>query len=474
MTKDVIALTPTMPDVPTLLAGLYAGGPDLHVRTVADGALIQLCAPNGSTLVSIEAPILIQVPGETARLLGTGNTAPDSPVWWTEARATTAVPEAGQLAGSFAGRLATVLNGTTWPPEAATTDVIPLTADGPAAPANTHPAIDVLTDSIAVVLQDRPVIPMTSWLSDALRTAITSDRALHIVTPNTAQLTLPTRHALGGHPHRWVVQDSQDGYYDGLSGAVLQWQNGTFAPAGAASGATAIAKAFTSTADIGDRQLILAIRTRHPADERLVLGRALETAWVHLTGAPPAGWSTAEPVNLPWSTRQLTDLARQRAPQPTWLIAIGHPDRPALATVRIARTPGGVEEDIALSLGYGEDESPPLDAIPGLAETLATEHGLTSMLTSLSRGPRDLTIPPRIAAPPNPVALTLGPDTVHDIGAHHAQHPRINLTPARFGPASRPALHYPLGDGINDQTWTALKYLTQHLRGTDRRNASGE
>ena len=464
MTKDVIALTPTMPDVPTLLAGLYAGGPDLHVRTAADGALVQLCTPDGSTLVSVEAPVLVHIPGEPARLLGTGATTPHSPVWWTETRATAAVPEAGQLAGSFAGRLTAVLGGITWPREAATTDVIPLTTDGPTAPANAHPAIDVLTDSTAVVLQDRPVIAMTSWLSDALRTAIASDRALHIVTPNTARLTLPSRNALGGHPHRWVIQDPQGGYYDGLSGAVLRWQNGTFAPARTSSGTTPVAQAFTNATGTGDRQLILAIRTRHPADEQLLLGRALETAWHHLTGAPPAGWSTAEPVNLPWSTRQLTDLARQRAPQPTWLIAIGHPDRPALATVRIARTPAGVEEDITLSLGYGEDEPPPLDAVPGLAETLATEHGLTSMLTSLGRGPRDLTIPPHIATPPNPVSLTLGPDTVHDIGAHHAQHPPLDLTPTRLGPASRPALHYPLGDGTNDQTWATLKHLTQHLR----------
>ena len=464
MTKDVIALTSTMPDIRTVLAGLHAGGPDVGVQAAANGAVLQLCTPGGQPLVSIEAPFLVQVPGETARLLGTGITAPENPVWWTETRATTAVPEAGQLAGSFAGRLATVLHGTTWPPEAATTDVIPLTTGSSAAPANAHPAIDVLTDTTAVVLQDRPVIPMTSWLSDALRTAITSDRALQIVTPNTARLTLPTRNALGGHPHRWVIQDPQDGYYDGLSGAVLRWQNDTFVPARTTSDTTPVAPAFADTTDTGDRQLTLAIRTRHPADEQLLLGRALETAWHHLTGAPPAGWSTAEPVNLPWSTRQLTDLARQRAPHPTWLIAVGHPDRPALATVRIARTPAGVEEDITLSLGYREDEPPPLDVIPRLAETLAAQHGLTSMLTSLGHGPRDLTIPPRIGAPPNPVALTLGPDAVHDIGTHHAQHPPLNLTPTQLGFTSRPALHYPLGDGTDDQTWTTLKHLTQHLR----------
>ncbi|MGP3927878.1 DUF6177 family protein [Streptomyces sp. 8N616] len=466
MTKDVIALTPEMPDIRTLLAGLYAGGPDLGIRSAADGAVVQLCAPGGRSLVSIEAPILIQVPGETARLLGTDTTVPDTSVWWTEARASTAVPEAEQLAGSFAGRLATVLGGTVWPPEAATTDVIPLTTEVAATPPPdaAPPAVDVLTDKAVVVIQDRPVIAMTSWLADALRTATASDRTLQIVTPNTACLTLPTRSALGGHPNRWVVQDEKVGYYDGLSGAVLRWQDGAFAPARSKAGTTPVAEAFANNADNGDCQLILSLRTQHPADEHLVLGRTLVTAWHHLTGTPPAGWSTAEPVNLPWSTRQLTDLARNRAPDPTWLIAIGHPDRPALATLRITRTTAGVEEDIALTLGYGEAETPPLDAIEPLTEALATEHNLTTMLTSLRPARRDLTIPPHFEPSPNPIAFTLGAEAVHDIGLPHARRPPLNLTPTQLGSAARPALHYSLGDGTAPQAWTTLRQLTQHLR----------
>jgi len=465
VTKDVIALTPKMPDLRTLLAGLYAGGPDLGVNTLADGAVIQLCAPDGRPLVSVEAPILIQVPGETTRLLGTG--LPDSPVWWTEARASTAVAEGGRLAGSFAGRLATALNGTVWPPEAASTDVVPLTTDVTAVPvpATSAPAVDVLTTKAAVVIQDRPLVTMTSWLTDALRGATADDRALQIVTPPTTRLTLPTRTALHGHPNRWVIQDPDHGFYDGLSGAELHWKDGTFTPVLDENGTASVAKAFTATStDADERQLILSLRTRHPADEDLILGRALETAWQHLTGTPPAGWSTAEPVNLPWSTRQLTDLARNRAPQPTWLIAVGHPDRPAIATVRITRTPAGVEEDITLTLGYGKDETPPLDAIEPLAAALAAKHGLTTMLTSLRAARRELTIPPHFEAPPIPISFTLGSEAVTDIGLAQALRPPLNLTPVQLGPAAEPALHYLFGDGTNPHTWNTLQQLTQHLK----------
>ncbi|MER5254505.1 DUF6177 family protein [Streptomyces sp. NPDC002855] len=475
MTKDVIALTPKMPDINTLLAGLFAGGPDLGVNSLAEGAVVQLCAPNGRPLVSVEAPLLIQVPGEAQRLLGAEVTTPDGSYWWTEARASTAVEEGERLAGSFAGRLAAVLGGTVWPPETAHTDVVPLTSQdvtANTAPATASPAVDVLTDKAAVVIQDRPVVAMTSWLADAVRGATADDRALQIVTPAHTRLTLPTRTALQGPPNRWVVQDPTCGYYDGLSGAELHWNEGHFTPGKSAEGKPRIAEAFkrkpAASDTPGEHQLLLSFQTTHPADEHLQLGGALEAAWQALTGTPPAGWSTAEPIGLPWSPRQLTELARARAQKntPTWLTTVGTPDRPALATTRITHTSAGIEEHITLALGYAPDEAPPVDAITSLAETLATEHGLASMLATLRTGRRDLTAPPRFEAPPIPLSFTLGAEAVSEIGLTHAQNPPGDLRPGRLGRTARPALHYILGDGIDPTSWAALQQLAQHLKAT--------
>ncbi|TGA88451.1 DUF6177 family protein, partial [Streptomyces sp. MZ04] len=310
MTKDVIALTPKMPDTWTVMAGLGAAGPDAELTAAADDAVIQLCGTGGRPLVSVEAPVLVQVPGEAQRLLGDQVPAPDVPFWWTEARATTSAPEAEHLAGSVCGRLTLLLGGATWPPEAATTDVVPPTTDLTALPAPGRPTVDVLTDSAAVVLHDRPVLALTTWLSDVLRTTTQSALSLQIVTPPHVRLSAPARTTLARNPNRWIIQDPTDGYYDGLTGTVLRWQDGTFAPARTADGQAAMAEAFTTITPTDERQLIVAFRTEQPADEQLVLGRSLEAAWRRLTGAPPTGWGTAEPVNLPWSTRQLTDLAR--------------------------------------------------------------------------------------------------------------------------------------------------------------------
>lgn len=370
MTKDVIALTPRMPDPLTVLAGLLAGGPDKLVGTTGEDAVVQLCDEQGRPLVSIEAPLLVQVAGEAERLLGA--TAPPVPFWWTEARATTGVEEAELLAGTFAARIATLAGGSAWPPQAARSLSV-VKSEGVSVaptPAAAQPAVDALTDKVAVVIQDRPVVAMTAWLSDAFRAAADAELGLQIVTSPGATLSPAVRNSLSGWPSRWVVQDERDGYYDGLSGAVLRWQHGLFATVESADATpedphTPVAAAYQEVTDTDDRQLAISFRTVHPADDRLVLGGALESVWQELTGQPPAGWGTAEPANLPWSLRRLTDVAFERAPAPTWLVVVGSPDRPGLATVRVSRTKAGVEEDVTLAFGYGPGEEPRWTPCPG-------------------------------------------------------------------------------------------------------------
>lgn len=480
MTKDVITLSPRMPDPLSVLAGLLSGGPDKLVGTAGDDAVVQLCDEEGRPLVSVEAPVLVQVAGEAERLLGAA--APPVPFWWTEARATTGVEEAERLAGTFAARLASLTGGSAWPPEAAGSLAV-VQSEGVSvapAPAAAQPAVDALTDKVAVVIQDRPVVAMTAWLSDAFRAAAQAELGLQIVTSPGVTLSPAVRSSLSGWPSRWVVQDERDGYYDGLSGAVLRWQNGLFAPvegepsgeeaeAAADDPRTPVAASYREAAVAqgdGERQLAVSFRTVHPADDRLVLGGALESVWRELTGEPPAGWGTAEPANLPWSLRQLTDLAFDRAPEPTWLVVVGGPDRPGLATVRISRTTAGVEEDVTLAFGYGPHEEPPTDALPGAAEVLATRHRLQSMLVQLRAARRDLAVPPRFEGPGVPLAFVLGAEEVRHMPGDRARRTPLSEPPRQLGPKTRPALYYPLpGDPSDLSGWQDFERLMRHLKG---------
>ncbi|MFI9270239.1 DUF6177 family protein [Kitasatospora sp. NPDC052896] len=474
MTKDVIALTRQLPDARTLLAALRAAGPELRLQTIADGAVLQLCDERGRPLVSVESPILLQVPGEAERLLGPAAAGVPTPGWWVEARASTAATDAERIAGAFAGRLAAGLDGRVWPADAVPDPVPDAVAPAVAVPAAApgHPAVDVLTERVAVVMQDRPMVALTSWLADAVRACLAEGRGLQLVTPGDTVLSLPTRMLLTGRDSRWVVRDESGGYYDGLSGAVLHWTDGAFQPVAAGpDGRVPVAAAFTAAAPADGTQLVLSLRTLHPADEQLVLGGAVEAAWRALTGAPPAGWGTAEPVGLPWSAAEFTELAHRRSPRATLALLVGAPDRPALATVRVARTTEGVEEDITLVIGHGPDEQPPLAALPELAAELTGSHRVRSLLAQRRTGRRDLGVPARFESIPVPLCFALGPDAVQQVGLSHARRPPIAATPRPLGPANRPGLLYPLeghGGGAPGPAWTALEQLLRHLRRTRR------
>ncbi|MYT18352.1 hypothetical protein YWIDRAFT_08053 [Streptomyces sp. SceaMP-e96] len=471
MTKDVIALTQRMPDPSAMLAGLLSGGPDKLVDTAGEGAVVRLCDEQGRPLVSVEAPLLVQVAGEAERLLGA--TPPPLPYWWTEARATTGVEEAEQLAGTFAARLAALADGSAWPPEAAQSLAVVKT-DGVSVaptPAAAQPAVDVLTDKVAVVIQDRPVVAMSAWLQDAFQTAAGAELGLQVVTPAGTTLSPAVRASLSNWPSRWVVRDERDGYYDGQSGAVLRWQDGMFSPVAAADATaddprTPVAASYQEVTDTGEQQLAITFRTVHPADDRLVLGGALESMWRELTGEPPAGWGTAEPANLPWSPRQMTDLAYERAPEPTWFVVVGSPDRPGLATVRVSRTKAGVEEYVTLMFGYGPDEEPPVDSLPRAAEVLATRHRLLSMLVQIRKARRDLAVPPRFEGPGVPLAFVLGAEEVRQMPGDRARNTPLSKPPVPLGPKTRPAMYYALpGDPLDLSGWQDFERLMRHLKG---------
>lgn len=116
MTYDLVALVDGRPSSDDILAGLAAAGEDLGVRAVSGGAVVQLCGEDNLPLVSIELPLLIQVPGEVERMLGTSVGTVKTPAWWVEIRAT-ARDGARELGQQYANTLVNRLGGKVWTPE---------------------------------------------------------------------------------------------------------------------------------------------------------------------------------------------------------------------------------------------------------------------------------------------------------------------------------------------------------------------
>jgi Family of unknown function (DUF6177) len=332
---------------------------------------------------------------------------------------------------------------------------------GPVAP-GAHPAVDVVTGRVAVVLQDRPVVPLTAWLADAARHCAGAGRGLQVVTPPASRLTTPLRFLLDGPDTRWVVSQTVSGTcHDGLTGRLLHWDGGAFAPTPPdPAGGPALAPGFADRDAPAARRLVLDVRLRHPATATARLGGALEALCAALTGEPPRGWGTAEPATGPWDRDELTAFARRRAPAPTLLVAVGGGERPAVGTVRVSRAASGVDEAVTLVVG-GSGE-PPLAALPQAAETLAAAEPLVSLLAQVSQGPPDTTWAPRLAGLPVPVAMAVGADEVARLGLAHAL-----AAPApvahRLGPSARPAVWFHLGDGTTPAGWERLTAVMGHL-----------
>jgi hypothetical protein len=113
MTYDLVALVDGRPSTEDVLAGLTAAGEDLGVRAVSGGAVVQLCGEDHLPLVSVELPLLVQVPGEVERMLGAAVGSVQTPAWWVEIRAT-ARDGAREVAEKYAQSLINRLGGKVW------------------------------------------------------------------------------------------------------------------------------------------------------------------------------------------------------------------------------------------------------------------------------------------------------------------------------------------------------------------------
>jgi hypothetical protein len=326
----------------------------------------------------------------------------------------------------------------------------------------THPAVDVLTGRVAVVLQERPVVPLTAWLADAARTCAEAGRGLQVVTPPSARLTTPLRFALHGPDTRWVVHDRGGGTcYDGLSGRLLGWDGAAFVPTPAdGPGGRALAPEFAEPGPPAGWQLILDVRVRHPATATARLGGALEALCLALTGQPPRGWGTAEPATEPWDLGRLTALARRRAPDPTLLVVVGGADGQAVGTLRVTRAASGVDEAVTLVLGHPDQV--PLDTLPKAAEAVADRAALVSMLAQLRPGRADTTWEPRLRGLPVPVGMAVGPEEVARLGLDHAlAAPAPAARP--LGQERHPAVWFQLGDPTTPVGWEHLTAVLRHF-----------
>ncbi|GAA4059450.1 hypothetical protein [Actinomadura miaoliensis] len=115
MSKDMVALLKTAPDEESVEAALAAAGAEVWVSDVGDGGALKISDREGGQVVAlVEAPILVQVPGELERLLGPEVAHLEPPIWWVEVHASEEVENAEVPALRFAAELSLRLDGEVW------------------------------------------------------------------------------------------------------------------------------------------------------------------------------------------------------------------------------------------------------------------------------------------------------------------------------------------------------------------------
>ncbi|WP_242903153.1 DUF6177 family protein [Actinomadura terrae] len=332
---------------------------------------------------------------------------------------------------------------------------------------NTHAALDIVTTRSAVAIQDRPLVPLSSWLTDAIEKCASVDQAFQVLTPHDARITFPLRMMLGTPQARWVVQEPGDGYYDGFTGFPLEWDGAAFvASEKAKEGPSATFLQEVPSDGLG-HHLIVSLSVVHDAASGLLLGSVIEDLGRALAGAAPRCWGTAEPALSRWSPPDLTALCRRRSPASTLLVFMGPHggDVPPFGgTVQVSRVTSGVKEVIAFALACPADREPPLAELEKLADQYARTGILKTLNAQWTPALPDLTYPSRALGVPTPLAMGVGPEGVAEIGIEHALSAE---TPGRrIGDAASPGLWFPLdGDGSGDGigAWARYRALMEHL-----------
>ncbi|MFI7065457.1 DUF6177 family protein [Kribbella sp. NPDC050124] len=331
------------------------------------------------------------------------------------------------------------------------------------------PGVDLITENVAVVMQDRPVIGMSAWLSDALTSAKMAQRDVQLVTPKSSKLTWPVRSTLfKGAFSKWVVTGEDGEYFDGLNGVRLKWNGDMFI-------ARSAVKPGEQSSDLHPDyviqedpfgQLQFTVRVRHKPVDSLVLGRVAERLFTTATGSGPAGWSTSEPVTQPWSPEALTEYCRDRAPEPTWLILAGQPGaefRPSVGTLEARRTKSGVDETVTLAVSQPGMEFPGMHKVGEWIDEIADDFELVSAMVMGSYGEADGTYAPRFLGMACPIGLAAGNEAVRASSLTEMLTVEGISKALAIGPSHAPAVWYPIGDGRSPRDWETYATLMKKL-----------
>jgi hypothetical protein len=242
-----------------------------------------------------------------------------------------------------------------------------------------HP-FDYASDRLCAVIQDKPVVALTSWIAQCYAAAIRSGRNFAVITPSSAAVTLPLAVLLGGTECQWVATSPTNALYDGFTGRSLQWTVDGITPRSEAE----VDSSFLLAEPRPRGYVHVRAETVHQASFAAPIGTFTQTVFESLTGHAPVGWGLHEPVSERWDASAVSSFTFTRSPRSTRLIVVGTPDAgssvpvPAIALMTIERTASAVVESVELLLDR-EDPLGPAD-LSAFADAMHRARARTALV----------------------------------------------------------------------------------------------
>ena len=252
---------------------------------------------------------------------------------------------------------------------------------------------DMVNDSLAVLVQSRPVVALTPWLVNNHVWAQAHARQFVLLTPAATELTLAAWSYLQNTDAAWVV-DAGDSMFHGLVGAEVDWSGEGFELV------RRVHPGFTPLET--DRwQVLLEAETTHAYGDFATIGAFSRDLISSLDLAAPARQGLMEPPESAFDLGELTTYARTLSPRPTRFVLQG-PGWDAVCEA--VPQPVGVVERLTLSasaddLLTAEQTTRFLDR----ARDVSAESALVGYRRTSSTGH----VPSRLTGPTVPVALHL-------------------------------------------------------------------
>jgi hypothetical protein len=329
-----------------------------------------------------------------------------------------------------------------------------------------HPLVDAGGQGWVGTETRADVVALTAGMSDFLsRVARGGDRPI-IVTGEFSRMTQPLAEVLSAVQGHWVVRTEHDGFFDARSGVRLA------SPAAVLEGHRIrtpddVHPLYLRAPVVGRLQLVATVSSRHRVSRPVRLGGVFEAASELLTGQAPAAWGGLEPFLAPWSREDLTERSRSRVPLDSRWAGVGGGEQPLVGTIHVARTSEGLEETTRVWADIAAAGDPRAGSIAQEAHRLlGRAAGIAMPLVGIAFaaiGAPDLSRRPTATAPPEPLALLIGPPGVRALGVD----PRAwtaNVGGTTVGSPRLPGVLLPLGS-VDGGGWQRLSDIFATVEG---------